>query len=136
MNSIISKLNKLSSKLKITVITLVCCVFIGLISFIGISLSSTSSSYLETKTVDGLVFDKGTIVYDNNSTKYTVEVTNTNNNDYALDTISVIIRYDDNQEEIIGYIGNTIKANETRLLDVSIDKKLDKILNIDYKINK
>lgn len=137
MNKIIDKFKKLTDASKMYLVFGLSTLLVLVVGIIGVSMANTDSGYLGKQEEDGLVFDKANLEYFSGVTKFTVQVNNTNSEDYSLNTISVTFSYGDKEhEELIGYIGNTIKKGETKLLDVSIDKEIRDIINIKYDINK
>lgn len=136
MNKIIKTLSSLSDKLKVGIIFGISTLLVVTVGIIGVSLANIESGVLIKQEKDGLVFDKANIEINSNMTRYTVQVKNTNKEDYSLNTISVeFINKLGETEELIGYIGNTIKEGETKLLDVSVDKELKNLVSISYNIN-
>ena len=137
MNRVIKRLGNLSDKIKVGLVFGISSLLIITVGIIGFSLANTESGLLDKQEVEGLVFDKGNLEINTDMTRYTVQVKNSNKEEYSLKTISVnFIDNSGNEEELIGYIGETIKAGETKLLDVSIDKELKNTINIVYSINK
>lgn len=139
MNKIIEKVKKLSQKEKI-IISISAVLVIGAFILIGVgmSYSDPESGYLSNQTVEGLTFEKANLVYENGVSTYTVEVVNDLEEEYNLKNIDIIFKDGEGHEivSLLGYIGDTIKAGETRLIDASIDQEITNITSIEYKINK
>lgn len=139
MNKIIEKVKKLSQKEKI-IISISAVLVIGALILIGVgmSYSDPESGYLSNQTVEGLTFEKANLVYENGVSTYTVEVVNDLEEEYNLKNIDIIFKDGEGHEivSLLGYIGDTIKAGETRLIDASIDQEITNITSIEYKINK
>ena len=63
---------------------------------------------------------------------------NNSDSDYKLDEYIIIIK-DKNGEEIVripGYVGDTIKAGETRTINSSVDRDLSNAGSIEYEVKK
>ena len=129
-------MNKIRNRIKLAVI---CCVvlLIGIAVFLfGTTLAHHDASILRHQVVEGLSFDNATLEYTNES-KFTVEVTNSNTEAYNLKYIEIIFK-DENEEEtkLIGYIGETIEAEQTELLTAIVDKDITNSVSLDYSIVK
>ena len=74
----------------------------------------------------------------NITTKLTVSVTNNTDKDYRLDEYMIIVKDEEGQEivRIPGYVGDTIKAGETRTISSSVDIDLSKAASIEYEVKK
>jgi len=72
---------------------------------------------------------------ENETTKITAEVINQTGSDYNLKYIEVKIM--DEEKEIIlpAYVGETIKDNESKILDVTYDKEIESN-NVSFEIKK
>ena len=110
--------------------------------FVNIQLSSSSKEttkdeYLQDQTVENLLFKNATLVYENGISTFTVEVENTLNSEYTLNTIDIVFLDESGKTtNLLGYIGNKIKANDSQLLTASIDNDLSSSIQLKYKINK
>lgn len=110
--------------------------------FVNIQLSSSSKEtakdeYLKDQTVENLLFKNATLIYENGITTFSVEVENTKNSEYTLNTIDVA--FSDEQENktiLLGYIGNKLSVGDSKILTASIDKDLTSSVQLSYKINK
>ena len=108
-----------------------------LLVLIGTSIASTETTILQDKVVEGLSFENASLEYQNNTRTFKVEVTNTNSDPYNLKYIEIIFTDEKDQEEkLIGYIGEEIKNEETREITASIDKDLTKSTKLKYSIIK
>ena len=120
-------------------------VLIGLIALIAgliirftISLATTGPEYLKDQVVDGISFEDATLNIDNGVSTYSVMLVNDLKSDYALKNVSITFK-DTSGKEIItllGYVGETIKSEEIKYLDTSVDMELTNIGSITYTINK
>ena len=139
MNKVKENINKLSRSQKIGIIGgIVGILLITLTVTLLPSLSSTESSYLADQTVEGLSFENANLEVENGVSTYTVEVTNDLDKEYTLKNINIIFKDGSGQEieTLLGYIGENLEVEETKVIDASIDKELTDIVKIEYVINK
>ena len=139
MNKVKENVNKLSRSQKIGILGgIVGILLITLTVTLLPSLSSTESSYLADQTVEGLSFENANLEVGNGVSTYTVEVTNDLDKEYTLKNINVIFKDGSGQEieTLLGYIGENLEVEETKVIDASIDKELTDIVKIEYVINK
>jgi hypothetical protein len=102
----------------------------------GRSLGDPNSTILREQEVDGLVFKNATIEYVEGITTFTVEVENTLE-DMNLRYININFKDEnENNTRLVGYIGDSIKSKETKLIVASIDKDITNSIDITYSINK
>lgn len=138
-NKITTFWNKLEKKNK-TIIKgffLVVLCSIVLIS-IGNSYSNVEGAYLNDQTVSGLLFSGASIDFEDGLTTYTVDVSNTLEEEYFLKNINIIFKDKNNKEivTLIGYVGETLKVTDKKVLEASVDKELKDIETIQYIVNK
>ena len=103
-----------------------------------ISLATTGPAYLKDQVVDGISFEDATLSIDNGVSTYSVMLVNDLKSDYSLKNVSITFN-DVSGKEIItllGYVGETIKSEEIKYLDTSVDIELTDIGSITYTINK
>ena len=139
MNKVKENINKLSRSQKIGILGgIVGILLITLTVTLLPSLSSTESSYLADQTVEGLSFENANLEVANGVSTYTVEVTNDLDKEYTLKNINIIFKDGSGQEieTLLGYIGENLEVEETKVIDASIDKELTDIVKIEYVINK
>ena len=102
----------------------------------GRSLGDPNSTILREQEVDGLVFKNATIEYVEGITTFTVEVENTLE-DMNLRYININFKDEnENSTRLVGYIGDSIKSKETKLIVASVDKDITNSIDITYSINK
>ena len=102
----------------------------------GRSLGDPNSTILREQEVDGLVFKNATIEYVEGITTFTVEVENTLE-DMNLRYIDINFKDEnENSTRLVGYIGDSIKSKETKLIVASVDKDITNSIDITYSINK
>ena len=108
-----------------------------LLILIGNSLASTETTILRDRVLDNLSFQNATLEYANNTSTFKVEVTNNNSEVYNLKYIEIVLK-DENDitTKLIGYIGESINKDETRLITASIDKDITNSISLDYSIVK
>lgn len=96
------------------------------------------SSIVKGTTIEGLKIGQLSIVYQNKISRLVANVQNTNPNDYTLRVISVKL-YNKEDELLIdttGYIGTTIKTNETKQLIIEVTDDLKSATRVEYSIIK
>ncbi len=128
---------KKSKKHIINLVLIVIVFFVGF-QVIKHTFAKPDGDYLKDQIVDNISFDNATLDVNEDTSKFEVEVTNLNDSNYSLSTISIIFK-DINKNEIItlqGYIGNKLKTGETKILTASVDMLITDIYSIDYVINK
>ena len=108
-----------------------------LLILIGNSLASTESTILKDQVVDSLSFKNASLEYTNNTSTFTVEVTNTSTDTYNLKYIEISFKGSNNEvSKLIGYIGESITSGETRKITASIDKDITDSISLEYSIVK
>lgn len=134
-----NELNKITRNQKIVGI-LTIFLFLGVIGFQMIkgSFATADENYLKSQTVENLEFGEAVLDYENGLSTYTVEVKNTLDDDYTLKTINIIFKDSEGKEieNLLGYIGDTLKGKEVKILEASVDKEITNISSIEYVINK
>ena len=128
---------KLTNNIKMfTVGTLILVVGILLV-VIGNSISTPDSTILKDQVVDNLSFTNATLEYVNNETTFEVEVTNKNIDEYNLKYIEILFTDEENNiNKMMGYIGNSIKKDETKKVTAKIDKDITNSVSLEYVIIK
>ena len=107
-----------------------------IIYFVGPSMATIDSTILKDQEVEGLTFTNADLVVEDGISTLTVSVTNTNSDTYSLNYIEIVVTDDkDNSDTLIGYIGESIDSNETKIITASIDKDITNSKKIDYIIN-
>ena len=102
---------------------------------VGKSIATNESSVLREQEVENLVFKEAEIKYENGISKLEVEVEN-KGEDLNLKYIDIKVEKENENIRLIGYIGEGIKSNETKLIEASVDKDITDITNITYTIVK
>jgi len=101
----------------------------------GKSIATEESSVLRDQEVGNLVFKNAKIEYKEGISKLEVEVEN-KEKEMNLKYIDITVEKENESIRLIGYIGDTIKENETKLIEASVDKDIQDITNITYAIVK
>lgn len=99
---------------------------------------NTNENVIKDQEVDGIKMTNTSLVVTNGITKLITNVTNNSTEDYNLEEYTIIIK-DENDKEIIripGYVGNTIKAGETKTINSSVDIDLSNAKSIEYEVKK
>ncbi len=120
---------KKDNKSKLVVLSICAFIVVGLI-FIASSYSIKSST-----TVDELLFSN-LKVNNNGEFHATVNVSNKTGSDYNLKYINVIVINNGVEIKLPTYIGNVIKNNETKILDVKYNNELKDISEITYEVKR
>jgi len=106
-----------------------------LLVVIGKSMATEESSILREQEVGSLVFKNAKLDYENGISKLEVEVEN-KGEDLNLKYIDIIVEEENINTRLIGYIGESIKKEETKIITASVDKDITKATNITYGIVK
>lgn len=101
-------------------------------------ISITDPEIMKNYVVDGIDFNSVLFVIQDGRSRLMAEVTNNTGVDYKLKQYVVNIKDKDNVVlgTMHGYVGDEIKAGETKNLDVSIDRDLSKVATIEYEVEK
>lgn len=125
------------NKIKIPAIIICSLLLIGVVFIIRNSIATPNSGLLRNQTVDKLSFENATLVYENGITTFTVEVYNESDDIYSLKNISINLKDKDNKvTTLVGYIGESLDKDESKLITASIDQDLSSSTNLEYIINK
>lgn len=120
-----------------SIIALCAIVLLGVIFIIGKSVANPNSGYLKNQVVDNLSFENATLEYENGISTFKVEVYNECGDIYNLKNISINLTNESNTiTTLIGYIGETLEKDESKLITASIDQDLSSSLKLEYVINK
>ena len=98
----------------------------------------TDKEILKDQVVDGIDFKNKLFVIQDGVSRIIVELTNNTDNDYSLKEYSITIKDKENKvlATMPGYVGESIKKDEKKYLDVSIDRDLSKVAMIEYEVKK
>ena len=122
----------------IPVVSIVLVMILGVVIYlVGPSVATKESTILKDQEVEGLTFTNANLSVDNGISTLSVSVTNTNKEAYSLNYIEIVVTDDkENSNTLIGYIGDTIDPNETKIITASIDKDITNSTSLEYVINK
>ncbi len=100
--------------------------------------TNTNEDVIKDQIVDGITMTNTSMITTNKTTKLTTSVTNNTDKDYRLDEYMIIVKDEEGKEivRIPGYVGDTIKAGETRTISSSVDIDLSKAASIEYEVKK
>lgn len=108
-----------------------------LLVVVGNSIASPNSTILKDQVVENLSFKNASLEYENNITTFEVDVTNNHPNEYNLKYIEILFMDEEkNVNKMIGYIGNSLKKDETKKITARIDKDLTNSISLEYFIIK
>ena len=126
------------NKKKIAIISVLSILVIGIaIYFIGKSVATVDSTILKDQVVDGLSFTNADLKVEDGVSTLTVNVTNENKEAYSLKYVEIkLTDSSDNVTTLIGYIGEALSSDETRIITASVDKDISDSNNLEYFIVK
>ncbi len=87
-------------------------------------------------TVDNLVFQNTSLTYEGGTSTLTTEITNSGDENITVGSIEITF-FDEDENKIIsilGYIGDEIEPEETKILTSSVDKNLMEAINLKYSV--
>lgn len=99
---------------------------------------NTEKEVIKDREVDGIKLTNTSLTTVNGISTLVTSVTNDSKSDYHLDEYTIIIKDADGKEivRIPGYVGDTIKAGETRTINSSVDIDLSNAKSIEYEVKK
>ena len=100
--------------------------------------SNTNTEVIKDQNLGVFEFQNTSLIYENGQSILEVEVTNTSAVDQQIVEFSIIVK-DENDEEIItlvGFVGDVIKAGESKVITSSCGKDLSKAASISYELVK
>ena len=126
------------NKKYIPILSIIIVLVLGVvIYFVGTSTATDTSTILRDQEVEGLTFTNANLSVEKGISTLSVSVTNTNKEAYSLNYIEIVVKDDkDNSNILIGYIGETIEPNDTKIITASIDKDITNSTSLEYIINK
>ena len=126
------------NKKNIPILSLILVLVLGVVIYlIGPSVATKDSTILKDQEVEGLTFTNADLNVEKGISTLTISVTNTNKETYSLNYIEIVVTDEkDNSDTLIGYIGESIDSNETKIITASIDKDITESKSLDYIINK
>ena len=126
------------NKKVLPIVSIILVIVLGVvIYFVGPSIATKESTILKDQEVEGLTFTNANLSVDNGISTLSVSVTNTNKEAYSLNYIEIVVTDDkENSNTLIGYIGDKVEPNETKIITASIDKDITNSTSLEYIINK
>ena len=100
--------------------------------------SNTNTEVIKDQNLGVFEFQNTSLIYENGQSILEVEVTNTSAVDQQIVEFNIIVK-DENDEEIItlvGFVGDVIKAGESKVITSSCGKDLSKAKSISYELVK
>lgn len=99
--------------------------------------ANTSEDVIKDQEVEGLRFSNTSLIMENGGSKLTTEVKNLTGEDIDLQSFDILVKDKDGKEMVtlLGYVGEVIKADETRIITSETDVDLTKAAAIEYVIN-
>lgn len=98
--------------------------------------ANTSEDVIKDQEVEGLRFSNTSLIMENGRSKLTTEVKNLTGEDIDLQSFDILVKDKDGKEMVtlLGYVGEVIKADETRIITSETDVDLTKAAAIEYVI--
>ncbi len=99
--------------------------------------SNTNENVIKDQEVGGFQFTNTSLTYENGKSKLTIRVKNITDQDIVLQSFDIIVK-DKNGKEmttLLGYIGDTIKVGETRVITSEENMNLMEAESINYVIH-
>ena len=98
--------------------------------------ANTSEDVIKDQEVEGLRFSNTSLIMENGRSKLTTEVKNLTGEDIDLQSFDILVKDKDGKEMVtlLGYVGEVIKADETRIITSETDVDLTKAAAIEYLI--
>ena len=97
-----------------------------------------SKNVIKDQTIDGIKISDVDLSVTDGASTYTAKVTNTTKKDIAVEDIDIIVKDKDGNQlvQLLGYVGGTIKPDDSKPITSSTDADLKKADSITYKINR
>ena len=126
------------NKKYIPILSIIIVLVLGVvIYFVGPSVATKDSTILKDQEVEGLTFTNADLNVEKGISTLSVSVTNTNKEAYSLNYIEIVVKDDkENSNTLIGYIGDKVEPNDTKIITASIDKDITNSTSLEYIINK
>ena len=128
----------MKKKLLIIIPIVIVLIIIGCVIFNSVKHKDESKRTIidDTVTVSGLEIKGPSVSFEGGYTSYSSEVKNTKK-DMKLKYVEITLFDSDDKEYVLkAYIGDEIKSNETKTMSYTVDKKLENVKSIKYKIIK
>ena len=99
---------------------------------------NTNKEVVKEQEVEGIKMTNTSLRTENGISTLQTDVTNSTSTDYKLDEYTIIVKDKDGKEivRMPGYVGDTIKAGETKTINSSVDIDLSNAASIEYEVKK
>lgn len=100
--------------------------------------TNTNEDVIKDQTVDVFKFEKTSLIYENGNSKLQTTVTNTSSEKQYLAEFLIHVK-DENGNEIVtmtGFVGDSIDANASKIIDSTYGDDLTKAASIEYEVVK
>lgn len=100
--------------------------------------TNTEPEVIKQREVDGIELSPVSVITTDGVTEITTSVKNPTNEDYHLEEYKIIVK-DKNGDVMItlpGYVGEVIKAGETRTIRSSVSMDLSSAKSVEYEVDK
>ena len=100
--------------------------------------SNTNTEVIKDQNLGVFEFQNTSLIYENGQSILEVEVTNTSAVDQQIIEFNIIVKDASDQEIItlVGFVGDVIKAGESKVITSSCGKDLSKAASISYELVK
>lgn len=100
--------------------------------------TNTEEEVVKDRVVDGIKLTNTSLTTTNGISQLITSVTNDSDQDYRLEEFRIIVKDADGKEiaNLPGFVGDVIKAGETRTIDSSVDLDLSKAKSVEYEVKK
>ena len=99
---------------------------------------NTNKDVVKDQEEDKIKMTNTSLIINDGITKLVTNVTNSSDEDYYLEEYIIIIKDKDGNEivRMPGYVGDTIKAGDTKTINSSVDRDLSDAGSIEYEVKK
>ena len=99
---------------------------------------NTNENIIKEQEIDGIKAKNVSLYIEDGISYLSVDMVNDTNGDYTLNEYTLIIKDKDGKEiiKLPGYIGEVIKAGQTKTIKSMTNTDLSKAYSIEYKVNK
>ena len=130
---------------KITLMTLIALTTVTLVTGCGkdkeedkekLPQANTNEDVIKDQTVESFSFENTSLVYHEGTTTLETVVTNTMDTDQTLQEFQIIVKDKDDNVMItlVGFVGSTIKAGESKVISSNCGEDLTKAASIEYVV--
>ena len=100
--------------------------------------SNTNTEVIKDQTLGIYEFKNTSLIYEGGQSVLETVVTNTSSQDQMLEEFKIVVKDENDQEMItlVGFVGNVIKAGESKVITSYCGKDLSKAASIKYELVK